>query len=188
MRASSISAGWQAACRSRSSASRTWIFDLLMPALRDSREQRLPVVRAQLVVELALRPFELAVDGLLACSGRSGATCSLVRRRMNGRSARARIASVLGLGLRPSDRRRLERRRRPEHARVEELEQAPQLAEVVLDRRAAQRQAVLALQQAGRLGRGRCGVLDRLRLVEDHVVELDVLQDARCRAAACRRS
>jgi hypothetical protein len=39
---------------------------------------------------------------------------------------------------------RTEGRRRPEHPRVQELEQAPKLAQVVLDRRSGQRQAVPA--------------------------------------------
>ena len=59
---------------------------------------------------------------------------------------------------------------------IEELEQAPQLAEMVLDRRAAQREPVPAAQQAGRLRRLPCGVLDGLRFVEHRVVEGDVFQ------------
>ncbi len=70
---------------------------------------------------------------------------------------------------------------------VQELEQAPQLAEVVLDRRAAQRQPVLAAEQPRRLRRLGRRVLDRLRLVEDRVVELDVLEVGARRGAACRR-
>ena len=71
-----------------------------------------------------------------------------------------------------------------EHAGVQELEERPELAEVVLDRRAAERQAVPAAEQAGGLGRLAVGVLDRLRLVEDDVVELDL---ARSSAMSVRR-
>ena len=63
-----------------------------------------------------------------------------------------------------------------EHAGVEELEDRPELAQVVLDRRAAHRQAVPAAEQPGGLGGLAVGVLDRLGLVEDHVVELDLRQ------------
>ena len=63
-----------------------------------------------------------------------------------------------------------------EHAGVEELEDRPELAQVVLDRRAAHGQAVPAAEQPGGLGGLALGVLDRLGLVEDHVVELDLAQ------------
>ena len=68
-------------------------------------------------------------------AGRSFATCSLVRRRMNGRDApREGVACP----PRRARRRRGREATRPRRAaRVQELEEAPQLAEVVLDRRAA---------------------------------------------------
>ena len=47
---------------------------------------------------------------------------------------------------------------------------------MVLDRRAAHRQARAATEQPGGLGGLAVGVLDRLRLVEDQVVELDLAQ------------
>ena len=76
-------------------------------------------------------------------AGSSGATCALVRRRMSGLSAADDERADLRRRRGRCDRRRLaERARRPEQPGVEELEQAPQLAEVVLDRRAAERQAM----------------------------------------------
>ena len=66
--------------------------------------------------------------------------------------------------------------RRAQHARIQELEQAPQFAQMILHRRAAERQAMRAAQQAHRLGRRGARVLDRLRFVEHHVIELDVRQ------------
>src|SRR4029078_11535526 len=69
-----------------------------------------------------------------------------------------------------------ERPRVAEQAGIQEIDEAPQLAKVVLDRRAAEREAMPPAQQTRGLGAGRRGVLDRLRLVEDHVLELDVLQ------------
>ena len=61
-----------------------------------------------------------------------------------------------------------------EHAGVQELEDRPELAQVVFDRRAADGQAVPAAQEPGGLGRLALGVLDRLGLVEHDVVELEV--------------
>jgi hypothetical protein len=47
---------------------------------------------------------------------------------------------------------------------------------MVLDRRSGQSQAVPSAEQPGGLGRLAVGVLDRLRLVQDHVVELGLAQ------------
>ena len=70
---------------------------------------------------------------------------------MNGRSARASSIARLAAGSSPRRRTRPRRRdARAEHAGVQELEQAPELAEVVLDRRAAQRQPVLGRAAAAR--------------------------------------
>src|SRR5439155_16015726 len=49
-------------------------------------------------------------------------------------------------------------------------------AEMVLNRCTAQSQAVASLKQARGLGRDRARVLDRLCLVEDQVVEMQVLE------------
>ncbi len=59
-----------------------------------------------------------------------------------------------------------------QHPRIQELEQAPQFAQMVLHRRAAERQAMRAAQQAHGFGRGRGRVLHRLRFVQHHVVEI----------------
>ena len=80
--------------------------------------------------------LELAVrSSARAWRGSSGATCSLVRRRMNGRSARAsRLARLAGSGYARHADLVLKPSSAAQHARVQELEQAPELAEVVLDR------------------------------------------------------
>ena len=94
---------------------------------------------------------------------------------MNGPRARRSSdspSSVLGDLLRDV----LKHRRRAEHARVEELQQRPELAQVVLHRGAGHGQAVIGLQQPAGLGPLRVGVLDRLRLVQDGVVEAEVLE------------
>ena len=95
---------------------------------------------------------------------------------MKGRSARASDADRLRFQpLRA--RRGGERARRAQHAGVQEFDQRPQLAQMVLDRRAGQREAMVAAQQPRRLRRFGVRVLDRLRLVEDDVVRLDLAQE-----------
>ena len=59
---------------------------------------------------------------------------------------------------------------RPQQPRHQEGELRPQLAQVVLDRRAGQAQPVARLQPAHRVGRLGGRALDRLRLVQHHQV------------------
>ncbi len=105
-------------------------------------EQRWPIVVAQLVVELALARLQIAVQRLLGL-GRQFRGDLLLGAAQDERPQRprqqARVAPASGLRPAPS----LEDGRLAEHAGVEELEQAPQFAEVVLDRRAAQRQPMV---------------------------------------------
>ena len=54
-----------------------------------------------------------------------------------------------------------------EVAGLDEIHDAPQIEQAVLQRRAGERQAVLGLQLLDRLGDLRAGVLDELRLVQD---------------------
>ena len=127
---------------------------------------------------------QLAVDRLLG-SRRQLARHLLLGAAQDERPQRAREQrGRLAVRGRAPDAAQLEHRERAEHARVEELEQAPELAEVVLDRRAGERQAMAAAQQARRLRRRRARVLDRLRLVEDDVVE----RRCPCNGATSRRS
>ena len=119
---------------------------------RHAREQRLAVVRAQLVVVPALRPFELALQRLLGAA-RQLRRDLLLGAAQDERPQRARQPREVLVGARPRRAGALERLGGSEQARVQELEQAPQLAEVVLDRRAAQREPVPRAQQPRRLGR-----------------------------------
>src|SRR4051812_34443690 len=146
------------------------------PVARDAPEQRVPVVLAQLVVELALGGFQVAVDrlfGLLGQVFRNLLLSAPEEERPEGfRQERpGLLAGFAEAAVGLADLRGL-----AEHARVEELEQAPQLAKVVLDRRAAEGQAVLRTDQPGRLRRLAARVLDRLGLVEDGVIEAVVLE------------
>ena len=87
-------------------------------------------------------------------------------------SAREHEGEVFAAVAALRHRRAAERARRPEQARIEKLEQTPELADVILDRRAAEGQPMAPAQQPGRLRRCARGVLDRLRFVEDDVIEL----------------
>src|SRR5690606_14554693 len=60
----------------------------------------------------------------------------------------------------------------PEQAGQNEVEQGPKLGEVVLDRRAAQKQAVARGELSGRHAREAQGVFDGLGFVQDDVVRL----------------
>ena len=91
----------------------------------------------------------------MVCSafrGSSFATWPLVRRRMKGRSALAKQLPCLLVGL-AAGASRSKTDALPSMPGIEELEQAPQLAQMILDRRAAQRQAMVGLEQAHGLGR-----------------------------------
>ena len=103
-----------------------------------------------------------AIGTTISCSifsGRSCATSALVRRRMNGwmvarsaaRSRCRRARSAARSALRTSSSV-------AEQARRHEVEDRPDLAQAVLDRRAGQREAALALEPLGRArGRARAG-------------------------------
>ena len=117
-------------------------------------------------------------------AGSSGATSSLMRRRMNGahlrraaprgaRRCRPLPRSARGTAWRNSSAS-------PSRPGIEEVEQRPQLAEVVLDG-VPDRQSAVARHRAR--ARGLAGlaarVLDRLRLVEDEQVKRRVASSAR---------
>src|SRR3954451_23991937 len=115
---------------------------LLDAAFADASEERGAVVISELVVEFFLLPFELAVERLLGALRQLGGDL-LFRPAEDQRTQRAgqRVAAFgrcVARGERP-----LEPARVAEESRIEELEEAPQLAEVVLDRRAAEREPVL---------------------------------------------
>ena len=63
-----------------------------------------------------------------------------------------------------------ERARRAEQARVEEVEDGPQVARPVLDWRAGEREACGGLQFLHGPGLAGAGILDRLGLIQDHQV------------------
>ena len=74
------------------------------------------------------------------------------------------------------DERAVEPLARAEQARVEQIHDRPQLAEVVLDRRARHRDAAARAQQPQRARATRLRVLHVLRLVEEQAVPVDELQ------------
>ena len=136
-----------------------------------SRAMRPSSARAVVVAQLVVELRRCGVPGRSRSSARSsraGLGDLLLGAPQNERPQRLRQDATLRLlaGLRRW--RRLEDRRAvPSMPGIEELEQAPQLAQMILDRRAAQRQAMIGLEQPRGLGRPRAGVLDRLGFVED---------------------
>ena len=170
----SIRPGWQAAWRSRSSASSTWIFDFAMPSRADL------AAAANCDNARAVRRRACAARGSssqkMVCSvlaGSSRATCSLVRRRMNGRSAWASSWRVSSLGFRAAPPASLNTLAAPSMPGLRNSNSVHKLAQMILHRRAAERQAMVAAQQAHGLGRFGAGILDGLGFVENHVIELD---------------
>ena len=133
------------------------------------------VVGPQLVIPFPLVALQVAMQRLLGLLRQLGQHL-LLRAAENERPQRtAEKPQPLGVA-RNLFGDILENRRRAEHARIEELQQRPELAQVVLHRRAGHRQAMVGLQQPAGLRPLRVGVLDRLRFVEDGVVEAEVLE------------
>ena len=122
---------------------------------------------AQLVTERPLLRGKVAEDRLLELRGKVRGDLPLGAAQDEGPEGgpedRSHLVARLG-GL-------LQERRAAEQAGVQEVEEALQLAEVVLDRRAGESETVIRLQQARRLRRLRPVVLDGLGFVEDDVVE-----------------
>src|SRR5882672_6593642 len=145
----------------------------------DAVEQRVAVMVAQFVVEFALLRLEFAEDGLLLFRRQVFRDLALGAAQDEGAQGLGEQLSRLGAGVSRDSARELETRSHSEHPRVQELEHAPQFAQMVLYRSAAQRQTMIAVEQSRRLRRSRVGVLDRLRLVEDDVIEPRVLKKDR---------
>ena len=160
---------------------------LVDAAFVDAAEERGAVVIAQLLV--------LLLAASLPARSRASVRCAPAARARPAPSsgagaadatARERIAAF-GRRVLRGERAR-ERSRRSEQAGIEKLEQAPELAEVVLDRRAAEGEAMTSAQEPARFRHLARRVLDRLRFVEDHVLEFGLRQASRCRGASSRTS
>ena len=129
------------------------------------------------LVEVALRrPRARSRSMISVLAGSSLATSCLVRRSMNG--LRRRVRQACGAPCHRASRSACGRCggsvvSSPSKPGREELEQRPQLAEIVLERRACQRTGGGARSMpVSEPGAGALRVLDRLRLVEDGDVEL----------------
>ncbi len=143
------------------------------PALADRRADVAMRRDPDALVELSLPPVELDRDAELGLLGQIAGNFRLhaaeqkwahlaLERRQAG------LVPVLFDGLLvPAAKGELV----AEEPRVEEVEDRPELAEVVLHRRARQAQPVGALQTARHLVRTTADVLDAVRLVEDHHVK-----------------
>ena len=113
-------------------------------------------------------------------SGKSLATCFFKRRSSSGRNLadnRRRAMRWADSALSPP---RLvgvqELFLRAEIAGLDEIHDAPQIEQAVFQRRAGERDLVFALQLLDRLRDLRAGVLDELRLVQDHGAEGEFMQ------------
>ena len=145
----------------------------LEPALLHLLLEGGAVVGAQRHVERLMRAREVDHHRLLGAIGQVLRDLPLgapqdegAQRAGEQRDRLGRGAAVAALGD------RAERGGAAEHAGVQELEERPELAQVVLDRGAGEREAVVGPEQARGLGGLRAVVLDGLRLVEDGVAEI----------------
>jgi hypothetical protein len=117
-------------------------------------------VDSQLVVAPPLIGLHVAVQGLLGLLGEVlddlllGPAEDERPQRLGQQDAVGLVERSAGAGV------PLEDRVAAEHARVQELENRPEFADVVLDRRAAHGQFVPAAQEPSGLGRLALGVLD----------------------------
>ncbi len=141
----------------------------------DLSQQRGTIGVAQLVVDAALILAHVAVDRLLEFLGKLGSHLFL-RAAEDERSQSLREDFTGPVVLRLGDEM-LENGAAPQHARVEEFENRPEIAQIVLDRRAAQGEAKMGREQPAGLCDLRTGVFDSLGLVQNDVVERDVLED-----------
>ena len=99
---------------------------------------------------------------------------------MNGRVNHREIAGLAGRGL--------ERLERAQEAGIDEVENAPEVAHSVLDRRTGKRQAARRNDRPERLALSRAGIFYRLRLVRDHGGERKLAQFPRPRELpVCRK-
>ena len=163
----STSAGLQQARRSRMISARIWI--CVWPAGTSSAGdglQRLAGAAPRRSARSAV--VELDQDGCSVRGGSSLSTAALVRRSRKGRTAPAAPGGRWASSSRSMGpaKRLLEALARAEQAGIDEAEQAPELAEVVLHRRAGQRQPELRPAAPRRLRPLGLRVLDRLRLVQ----------------------
>ena len=93
-----------------------------------------------------------------------------------GRHQLAQRAVGIVLALREGFGVALELLGRAEQARIEKIEDRPQIAEMIFDRRAGERDSGARFQSFRRAGLLCAGVLDRLRLVENDETPGDVLE------------
>ena len=127
---------------------------------------------AQFVVGLALRLAEFAEEGLLRFLRQIGEHLRLGASQQEGAH---RSGHHLGCAPSPTaGEKSLETRGTAELTRIEKFENAPELADVILNRGSGQGQTVAGPEQSAGFGRLAAGIFDRLRLVENDVIEFDL--------------
>ena len=136
-------------------------------------EQTRAVVIPHLVVKFSLARFEIAINRLLGFGRQLFGDLPLGPAQDERAQGPRQYFAGCDVGIAPDG---AEYRGTAEHAGIEKLEQAPELAEMVLHGRAAERQSVVGMDEPSSLRRERAGVLDRLRFVENAVIEPHVLE------------
>src|SRR5262245_61963562 len=118
---------------------------------RDAVAQRVAIMVAQFVVKFALRRFEFAENGLLLFLRKVFRDLALGAAQNKRAQGLGKQLPRLFAGVSRGAASKLETRGRSEHPRIQEFKQAPQFAQMILYRSAAQRQAMIAVEQSRRL-------------------------------------
>ena len=173
--------GWQQIWRRRVSAASTCILLLLRPLLGDGLHDLVAAAAQFGQIKFALLVAELAIAALLDAVGQILGDVLLQaaqqQRAQLGREPAAGDA-LGGFGVLAAARLvgLEEMFLVAEVAGLDEIHDAPQIEQPVFQRRAGEREAVLGLQLLDRLRDLRAGVLDELRLVQNHRAEGELLQ------------
>ena len=161
-----------------------------MPSSSISPSSSRAVVFAGLVVELALGRLHVGVDDAFGARRQFGRHLFLGAaqdERIDQCAAAAGRAVIARAAFDRVGKLALEIVHAAQQARVEKGELRPQLEGVVFHRRAGHHQAVIGVEQPGRLGALRQRVLDGLRFIQDDVAGSGSCAESRYRAAWCRR-
>ncbi len=143
----------------------------------DLLQQFLAIAGAEVVVELALRGFELAVEGLLVFGREIGGDLFLGAAEDEGAEGAGEHDAHGLIGVAEGAVGAGEDAGVAEHAGVEKIEEGPEVAEMILDGSAGEGEAMAAFDEADGFGGFALGVFDGLGFVEDDVVEIDILEE-----------
>jgi len=143
----------------------------------DALEERGAVIFAEFVVEFALRSVEFAIEGLFEARWEVAGDLFLGSAEDEGAQRLGENQAGVGVGIAERGLGVDEDRGGAEHSGVEEIEERPEIAEVVLDGGSGEGEAMVAFDEADGFGGFGGGVFDGLGFVEDDVIELDILEE-----------